>query len=48
MIHRDETFIDLTSSLKEEDRKRKTNIWRYKVRHFINIITFNLLFKKYR
>lgn len=46
MISRDDTFIDLTDLLHQQEIKRKT--WKYKIRHFINIITFNILYKKYK
>lgn len=45
MISRDDTFIDLTEILNEQERKRKT--WKYTLFRFINIITFNKFFKKY-
>ena len=46
MISRDDTFIDLTYLLHQQEIKRKT--WKYKIRHFINIITFNIFCKKYK
>ena len=45
MISRDDTFIDLTEMFNELDRKKSL---KYKIRHFINIITFNIFYKKYR
>lgn len=45
MISRDNTFIDLTELLNDNERKKT---WKYKIRHFINIITFNIFYKKYR
>ncbi len=45
MISRDDTFIDLTELLNEQDKKKT---WKYKICHFINIITFNIFYKKYR
>lgn len=44
MISRDNTFIDLTELLNDEAKKS----WKYKIRRFINIISFNILYKKYR
>lgn len=45
MISRDDTFIDLTDLLHEQELKKT---WKYKIRHFINIITFDIFYKKYR
>ena len=45
MISRDATFIDLTELLNDQYKKKT---WKYKIRHFINIITFNIFYKKYR
>lgn len=45
MISEQETYIDLTELLNIQIKKKS---WKYKIRHFINIITFNRFYKKYR
>ena len=45
MIRNDDTFIDLTEIINMHDKK---NTCKYKFRHIINFITFNIFYKKYR
>lgn len=45
MISRENTFIDLTELLNDKAMKKS---WKYKIRHFINIISLNIFYKKYR